>query len=979
LPLASSRPRKRWLNATLGFRRPRDGTVLHAQAETGYDGLGCTRPIAANVTSETYRIVAMACAQVRGAFPRRIYVWISNAADALRNIVARAHHRIQAYIFQQTRYDSGPYRYRSQGRYNARPDIGPVQSRYPGPYTPHLGIVPCQSRCPGRYTEPNKFERDLRIHQHAIGPGGPICRLTALFQKQFPQLKPWHCSSAEDEKHLKRGYAPIVPKDGRARYRARSIIGTAASVVQDLANWSSSQGREKTDCRLVRQPLFDALRSIAEHAWSNWPIVTLALVTNIGSSFVTSASKQAQHEPVDDLTLEQLRSRNTILQEELDQLRTDHELLRRDSALLQAVLSSTTWRATLPLRSTVRLTSTGLQAAGAFTLRILKAIVPAPVRERFRYLRHALVHSNVSRTNEAAWNALVDRRHAFAPIASLTQAPAPREWPDLDISFVTFNNHKWLRQLVESLVNQAYPLGKISIFFVDHGSVDGSLIELESLQTEFGGLFSHFEVLMRPNRGFGAGHNVGIRAGKSQFCLVSNVDVTFEKDSLTTVVAMACVDDEDIACWELRQKPYEHPKFYDPVTWETNWCSHACVLLRRRAFNEVIGYDEKIFMYGEDVELSYRFRERGMRLRYCPNAIVWHFSYDHPVQLKSLQFSESVFANFYLRLRYGTCAEIAWILPLAVQLLGAPPVYDGSRRDVRRTLLRLVSAAPSAVARRRKSSAAFPFRAYDYDLVREGAFVASEREPTDLPLVSVVTRTIAGRGDLLAQALLSVANQTYSNLEHIVVEDGGEAQREVVDRIAKINRVPLTYLSVPKIGRSAAGNSGLAAANGDYVFFLDDDDLLFADHVSTLMQALRDDPGSVAAYSLAWDVAIKEKSGGKYAERLPTLHPSMQQHFDPVLLKERNYIPIQAILFKRSLYLERGGFDPEIDLLEDWNLWNKYSVGNTFSFVPKITSIFRTLDDPTAAAARQKAFNEVYPAVLTRNATVIRGIEEGLR
>ena len=610
---------------------------------------------------------------------------------------------------------------------------------------------------------------------------------------------------------------------------------------------------------------------------------------------------------------------------------------------------------------------------------MLKAILPAPIRQRLRATLGALVDSNASPANKAAWTALVQRRYAFAPIGDPAHAPARKEWPDLDLSFVTFNSRRWLRRLLESVAEQNYPLEKISIFFVDHGSVDGSLVELDSLRAEFGGRFSTFEVLTRPNRGFGAGHNVGIGAGKSRFCLVSNVDLTFEKDSLTKVVAMACADEEDVACWELRQKPYEHPKFYDPVTWETNWCSHACVLLRRSAFDVVGGYDETIFMYGEDVELSYRFRERGMRLRYCPRAVVWHFAYEHMYQVKALQFSGSVFASFYLRLRYGTWNDIAPIIHLAAQLLGGPAVYDGSRRDVRRSLLRLLRAAPTAIARRQKSSAAFPFRTFDYDLVREGAFVAAKPEPADQPLVSVVTRTIAGREDLLAQAILSVAHQTYPNLQHIVVEDGGEAQRGVVDRIAKITRMPVTYLPVPKMGRSAAGNTGLAAATGEYVVFLDDDDLLFADHVSTLMQALRDDPGSVAAYSLAWDLRIERKSGGGYAESLPTLHPEMKQHFDPALLRRKNYIPIQAMLFKKSLYRERGGFEPLMEFLEDWNLWNRYAVGNTFSYVPKVTSIFRTPGDRTLAAARQEAFDIAYQSTASRNATMIKSIEERLR
>jgi len=125
--------------------------------------------------------------------------------------------------------------------------------------------------------------------------------------------------------------------------------------------------------------------------------------------------------------------------------------------------------------------------------------------------------------------------------------------------------------------------------------------------------------MTRPNRGFGAGHNVGIGTGNSRFCLVSNVDLTFEKDSLTKVVAMACDDDEDVACWDCVRSP-------------TNIRSSTTQSRGRQ-----IGARTPVFCCGVALstwsaglrtkqsscmvrtsELSYRFRERGLRLSLLP-------------------------------------------------------------------------------------------------------------------------------------------------------------------------------------------------------------------------------------------------------------------------------------------------------------------------------------------------------------------------
>lgn len=687
------------------------------------------------------------------------------------------------------------------------------------------------------------------------------------------------------------------------------------------------------------------------------------------------SSPQVRPRSVAADSIEELRSQNLSLVRELAQLRAENTKLKVDSALLEQVLSSRIWRATQPIRVALRF----VKGEFRFTRHLFARLQRALPQRRFAGLRRALqflASSAGSSANSAALQEIVDRRCTFDPLVDPARAPFPAEWPALDLSVVTFNGRKWLRPFLESIAAQDYPLEKMHIRFVDHGSRDRTRVELDGLREEYAARLGSFEVLESSNRGFGAGHNVGIRAGQGLFCLVSNVDLTFEKDSLTRIVAMACADQKEVACWELRQKPYEHPKFYDPVSLETNWCSHACVLLRRSSFEAVGGYDEAIFMYGEDVELSYRFRQRGLRLRYCPGAVVWHFTYEHADQIKPLQYCGSAFANFYLRLRYGTWADVVAIIALAAHLLAKPEVYDGSRRDVRHTLLRVLRAAPSALALRRRSSVAFPFRAYDYDLVREGAFVASEAEPTNQPLVSVVTRTFAGRADLLRQAMFSVAHQTYTQLELVVVEDGGEANRETVARVSKATGMPVIFVSVPKGGRSAAGNAGLAATTGDFVMFLDDDDLLFADHVSTLMQALRNNSGSVGAYSLAWEVPSKPKAGGGHSEQMPILHAHFQQSFDSELLRRMNYIPIQAMLFRRSLYLERGGLDPEIDCLEDWNLWNKYAVANCFSYVPKVTSLFRTPADPLIARTRQKALDRAYSTVLSRNSEMIAAMEE---
>jgi len=49
-----------------------------------------------------------------------------------------------------------------------------------------------------------------------------------------------------------------------------------------------------------------------------------------------------------------------------------------------------------------------------------------------------------------------------------------------------------------------------------------------------------------------------------------------------------------------------------------------------------------------------------------------------------------------------------------------------------------------------------------------------------------------------------------------------------------------------------------------------------------------------------------------------------------------------SALVSRKLFLERGGMDPRLDFMEDWNLWLRYGARNKFIYVPKTTILFRT-------------------------------------
>ncbi len=84
---------------------------------------------------------------------------------------------------------------------------------------------------------------------------------------------------------------------------------------------------------------------------------------------------------------------------------------------------------------------------------------------------------------------------------------------------------------------------------------------------------------------------------------------------------------------EARQFPEEHPKPYDPETGETLWASGACLLIPRRIYETIGGFDPQIFMYMEDVDYSWRARAAGFEVRVAPRALFGHSVLDRKPDL----------------------------------------------------------------------------------------------------------------------------------------------------------------------------------------------------------------------------------------------------------------------------------------------------------------------------------------------------------
>ncbi len=200
------------------------------------------------------------------------------------------------------------------------------------------------------------------------------------------------------------------------------------------------------------------------------------------------------------------------------------------------------------------------------------------------------------------------------------------------------------------------------------------------------------------------------------------------------------------------------------------------------------------------------------------------------------------------------------------------------------------------------------------------------------PRVSVIVRT-RDRPRLLAEALESLAAGAYRRAEVVLVNDGGAPPAVPAGFPLPVVRVDLAESR----GRAGAAEAGIAAATGDSVTFLDDDDLAAPEHLATLA-GLVSAAGVRVAYTDA-AVALYELDGDGWVCRERRLPYS--RDFDRDVLLVDNYIPFNTLLIERSLFAEAGPFDPTLPFFEDWDFLIRLSAITPFHHLPQVTCEYR--------------------------------------
>ncbi len=201
------------------------------------------------------------------------------------------------------------------------------------------------------------------------------------------------------------------------------------------------------------------------------------------------------------------------------------------------------------------------------------------------------------------------------------------------------------------------------------------------------------------------------------------------------------------------------------------------------------------------------------------------------------------------------------------------------------------------------------------------------------PLVSAIITTY-NRATWLEKSLQSCLEQTYLNLEIIVIDDGSNnnSAQQICNRFPRVK-----YIRQANQGLGGARNTGINQSSGEFIQFLDDDDWLEPSSIANKMEIFSEHKNCGAVYS---DLFLAQENGeqsGRYYAKYKRPLPE-GQIFDSLM--RRNFIPVHALLWKKSVLLKASCF-PIRSGAEDWECLVRASEFTEFRFLDQPLGTYR--------------------------------------
>ena len=220
---------------------------------------------------------------------------------------------------------------------------------------------------------------------------------------------------------------------------------------------------------------------------------------------------------------------------------------------------------------------------------------------------------------------------------------------DISIIIVNWNTRDLLKSCLESVLETIHDIS-YEIIVVDNASQDGSVAMLQEKYPEIR------LIQNEQNRGFGAANNQAMRIMTGRYALLLNSDAVLTENAVRELFTfMEAHSDAAMACGQLLSADgskqnsvasfpnlltllmnislleYLFPKRYPSKRYnhdkpiEVDSCIGACLLVRKKAIDDVGMLDERYFFFFEETDWAYQMRNAGWKVFHVPTAFIYHF------------------------------------------------------------------------------------------------------------------------------------------------------------------------------------------------------------------------------------------------------------------------------------------------------------------------------------------------------------------
>jgi glycosyltransferase involved in cell wall biosynthesis len=213
----------------------------------------------------------------------------------------------------------------------------------------------------------------------------------------------------------------------------------------------------------------------------------------------------------------------------------------------------------------------------------------------------------------------------------------------------------------------------------------------------------------------------------------------------------------------------------------------------------------------------------------------------------------------------------------------------------------------------------------------------------------------------ILETINSVLQQTYSNFELIIINDG--SQDSTLEIVNKIQDSRLRVFSFDNAGGNVSRNRGLHLAQGEFISFLDADDIWTSDKLHSQLEALEKNTNAHVAYS--WTDYIDESGNFLLSGARITASGDVYEKLLINNFLENGSNP----LIRKDALMQLGGFDEALQAAQDWDMWLRLAAKYSFIAVPFVQILYRVSSNSLSSNLKRQ---EKYCLQVLDNAYKIR-------